>query len=341
MEDSLDKSLIIQREVTRIFGADKVYLCGGAVRDLLMGLAPKDFDFATPLSPDEVEAAIKSAGKRAYNIGRKFGTMGMKMDGQLVEITTFRHEAYTPGSRKPQVEFVQDITEDLSRRDFTINAIAKWGDRFIDPHGGRLDLLEKTIKAVGSPKDRFKEDPLRMLRAGRFAAQLGFTVESNTEEQAAKSSYKILEVSRERWVMELDKLLMTKTPSVGLDFLACTRLLTFMIPELSLQVGYDQNNPHHALTLWEHTKKVVDLSPPDITMRWTALLHDIGKVFVRTDKPDRSNYIKHDLLGAEMVNRIGLHLKWSNDRREQVSRLVLNHMMETSPLRPADIAAHS
>lgn len=318
-----------------------VYQVGGSVRDELLGLEPHDHDFATPLSPDDVEATIKAAGKRAYNIGKRFGTMGMKMDGQLVEITTFRHEAYILGSHKPQVEFVQDITADLSRRDFTINAIAKRGERYIDPHGGRLDLLEKTIKAVGSPKDRFKEDPLRMLRAARFAAQLGFTVESNTEGQAAKSSYKILEVSRERWVMELDKLLMTKSPSVGLDFLARTRMLNFMIPELSLQVGYDQNNPHHALTLWEHTKKVVDLSPVDINLRWTALLHDVAKPFTRTEKPDRSNYIKHDLLGAEMVNRIGLHLKWSNDRREQVSRLVFNHMVETSLLRPADIAAHS
>lgn len=317
-----------------------VYQVGGACRDELLGLTPKDFDFATPLSPDEVEAAIKAAGKRAYNIGKRYGTMGMKMDGQLVEITTFRHEAYAPGSRKPQVEFVQDITADLSRRDFTINAIAKRGSRYIDPFGGRLDLLEKTIKAVGNPKDRYKDDPLRMLRAARFAAQFGFTVESNTEAQAGKSAHKIIEVSRERWVQEMDKLLLTNTPSIGLDFLARTRLLNFMIPELSLQVGYDQNSPYHSLTLWEHTKRVVDLTPSDVTLRWAALLHDIGKPFTRTEKADRSNYIKHDLLGAELVNRIALQLKWSNDRREQVSKLVLNHMQETSPLRKADTAAH-
>jgi putative nucleotidyltransferase with HDIG domain len=318
-----------------------VYQVGGSVRDELLGLTPKDFDYATPLSPDEVETAIKTAGKRAYNIGKKFGTMGMKVNGQLVEITTFRHETYESGNRKPQVEFVQNITADLSRRDFTINAIAKRGDRFIDPHGGRLDILERVIKAVDSPKQRFKEDPLRMLRAARFAAQLDFTVDLYTEGYAGKMSHKILEVSRERWMIELDKLLLTDRPSVGLQFLARTRLLNFMIPELSLQVGYDQNSPYHEFTLWEHTLKVVEGVPADINLRWAALLHDVGKPFVRLEKSDRSTYIKHDLLGAELVERIARQLKWSNDRREEVKHLVFNHMQANSPLREADTAAHT
>jgi putative nucleotidyltransferase with HDIG domain len=318
-----------------------VYQVGGSVRDELLGIEPKDFDFTTPLSPDEVEAMVRAAGKHPYLIGKKFGTVGFKAASQMVEVTTFRQEAYEPGNRKPHVEFVTDITADLSRRDFTINAIAKRGSRYIDPFGGRLDLLEKSIKCVGLPKDRYKEDPLRMLRAARFASQLGFSVEANTEAYAGKMAHKILEVSRERWMIELDKLLMTERPSVGLDFLARTRLINFMIPELSLQVGYDQNNPHHAYTLWVHTLGVVDRSPCEIDLRWAALLHDIGKPFVRTEKPDRSNYIKHDLLGAELVERIALHLKWSNDRREAVKGLVFNHMQPNSPLREADTAAHS
>lgn len=317
-----------------------VYQVGGSVRDELLGRPASDIDYATPLSPDEVEARIKAAGKRAYSIGKKYGTVGMKLDGQFVEITTFRTETYETGNRKPQVEFVTDITADISRRDFTINAIAKRGNRYIDPFGGRLDLLERVIKGVGNPKDRYKEDPLRMLRAARFAAQLGFTVEANTESQAGKMAHRILTVSRERWVLEIDKLLMTAKPSIGLHFLARTRLLNFMIPELALQVGYDQNNPHHSLNLWDHTLAVVDGTPVDLHLRWAALLHDIGKPFIRTEKPDRSNYIKHDLLGAELVMRIGLHLKWSNERQEAVSALVLNHMQATSPLRPYDDAAH-
>jgi tRNA nucleotidyltransferase (CCA-adding enzyme) len=317
-----------------------VYQVGGSVRDELLGKTPVDFDFATPLSPDEIEAAIKAAGKRAYNIGKRFGTVGMKIDGQLVEVTTFRTETYEPGNRKPQVAFVTDITHDLARRDFTINAIARRGDRYIDPFGGRLDLLERMIKAVGLPQDRYKEDPLRMLRAARFASQLGFTVESNTEAQAGKLAHRILTVSRERWMIELDKLLLTEKPSIGLHFLARTRLLNFMLPELALQVGYDQNSPYHSLPLWDHTLAVVDAAPATLEMRWTALLHDIGKPFVRTEKPDRSNYIKHDLLGAELVTRLALYLKWSNDRRETVTNLVLNHMRPDSPLRPYDMEAH-
>ncbi len=316
-----------------------VYQVGGSVRDELLRKEPKDFDYATSLSPDEVEAAIKAAGKHAYGIGKKFGTIGMRIDGQLVEVTTFRAETYQEGSRKPSVEFVTDITADLSRRDFIINAIAKRGERYIDPSGGRLDLLERVIKAVGRPQDRYKEDPLRMLRAARFASQLGFTIESNTEGQAMRMCHRILMVSRERWMLELDKLL-TEKPSIGLQFLARTRLLNFMLPELALQVGYDQNSPYHSLPLWDHTLAVVDATPADLDLRWTALLHDIGKPFVRTEKPDRSNYIKHDLLGAELVTRLALYLKWSNDRREAVTDLVLNHMRPDSPLRPYDDAAH-
>lgn len=316
-----------------------VYLVGGSVRDEILGLKPKDYDFTTPLMPDTIESEVKAAGKRAYTIGKKFGTIGFKLEGEFIEVTTFRAEKYTAGSRKPEVEFVRDITHDLSRRDFTMNAIAKRGDKFIDPFGGRLDIMERLIKCVGKPHDRYKEDPLRMLRAARFAAQLGFSIEQLTESYVKRDAHKILEVSRERWGMEMDKLLMTETPSVGLDFLARTRLLNFMIPELSIQVGYDQNSPYHTLSLWEHTKKVVDLSPADVEIRWGALLHDVAKPYVRTDKSDRSNYIKHDLLGAESVLKIASYLKWSNDRTNNVSQLVLNHLKDSSPLRKADNAA--
>jgi putative nucleotidyltransferase with HDIG domain len=317
-----------------------VYQVGVSVRDELLGKTPKDHDYTTPLTPDEIEAAIKAAGKHAYTIGKRFGTVGIKIDGEFVEVTTFRTETYEPGNRKPAVEFVDDITHDLARRDFTINAIAKRGDRYIDPLGGRLDLLERVIKAVGRPQDRYTEDPLHMLRAARFASQLGFTVESNTEGQAMRMCHRILMVSHERWMIELDKLLLTEKPSIGLQFLARTRLLNFMLPELALQVGYDQNSPYHSLPLWDHTLAVVDATPADLAMRWTAFLHDIGKPFVRTEKPHQSNYIKHDLLGAELVARIALYLKWSNDRRETVTDMVLKHMRPDSPLRSYDDAAH-
>ena len=313
-----------------------VYLVGGGVRDELLGKEPKDLDFSTPLKPDEIEQAIKKAGKHAYNVGKRFGTVGMTIEGQKIEITTFRTEHYTPGSRKPQVEFVNDIIHDLSRRDFRMNAIAKRNGRYIDPFGGRLDILEHKIRSVGEPKARFKEDPLRLLRCAVFNSRLEFSVDNFLENTAKKMCHKILEVSKERWMMEMDKLLMTEHPQMGLDFLARTRLLNFMFPELALQVNYDQNSPHHSLTLWVHTMVVVSLTPKDINLRWAALLHDIAKPFTRTERPDRSNYIKHDLLGAELVLKYASYLKWSNARRDKVKELVFNHLLDGNPLKKPD-----
>ena len=319
---------------------DPVYLVGGSVRDLILNKEPKDYDFCTSLLPDEIEKAIQATGKKAYNIGKRFGTIGMTINGQMIEITTFRTEEYSEGNRKPNVEFVQDITADLSRRDFRINAIAYRDGRYIDPFGGRLDIIEKSIKCVGEPKARFKEDPLRMLRAARFTSQLEFSVDDFLTNTAMKMSHKILEVSKERWVMELDKLLMTNHPEFGLEFLAKTKLLHFMFPELAIQVGYNQNSPFHSMELWEHTKATVSYSSLDINIRWAALLHDIGKPFVRGEKPGRSNYIKHDLLGAEIVDKYATYLKWSNERRAKVAELVLTHLLTNSPLYEADKKAH-
>mgnify|MGYP001435452229 CR=1 FL=1 len=316
---------------------DPVYMVGGCLRDKLLGLNPKDFDFATPLLPDEIEEKVKLSGRKAYCVGKRFGTVGVKIDGQMVEITTFRNEKYEPGNRKPSVEFVMDITADLSRRDFTINAMAMREDKIIDPFGGRLDLLSKRIKCVGEPKHRFKEDPLRMLRAARFSSQLSFDIDPFLEANVGNLSYKILEISKERWMSELDKILMTDKPSSGLDFIMRTRLMNFMIPEMSLQFNYEQDSPHHYFNLWEHTKKVVDLSDKEINLRWAALLHDVAKPFLRTkNKKGYSNYILHDYLGSEIVKKTAGYLKWSNDRTEKVSKLVFGHLIENSPLKKFD-----
>lgn len=308
---------------------------------MLLGKAPHDYDFATPLTPDEIEAAVRAAGKRPYTTGKRFGTIGFKIDSHLIEVTTFRLESYTPGSRKPQVEFVDDITHDLSRRDFTINAMAMREEgSIVDPFGGHDDLHHRLIRTVNKPFARYNEDPLRMLRAARFASQLGFDVEEQTEHQAAKKAHKILDVSKERWVQELDKLLLSDHPAQGLDFLARTRLINFMIPELALQVGYDQDSPYHELELWQHTVKTVSLTPNDLTLRWAALLHDVGKPYVRTkNRRGYSNYVYHELVGAELTEKIGHYLKWPSQRISAVSRLVKDHLNTDSPLHDADAAA--
>lgn len=318
-------------------------MVGGSVRDRLLGRVPKDYDFATPLTPDEIEVTVRKHERKPYLIGKRFGTVGFKVNGQMIEMTTFRSEKYRAGSRKPDVAFVTDIDADLARRDFTINAIALLPDGSIhDPFGGKADLKTHTIRCVGKPKDRFKEDPLRLLRMCRFASQFGgtFNVSEQTWEQACALSHSILDVSRERWVIEMDKMLMTEKPSVSLQHLADSRLLNYMIPELALQVGYDQNNPHHSKTLWEHTLAVVDNAPGPASILWAALLHDVGKPFVMTTNgKGKSNYINHERVGAEIALKTGRYLRWSNDRVETVTSLVLHHMDEDSPLRAADNVA--
>jgi putative nucleotidyltransferase with HDIG domain len=196
------------------------------------------------------------------------------------------------------------------------------------------------VRSVGKPADRFREDPLRLLRAARFAAQLGFVVDPETEACAERKARDILLVSRERWVQELDKLLLADKPSIGLDFLARTRLLVYMIPELAIQVGYDQDSPYHELTLWEHTLSTVDLAPKDLNLRWAALFHDIGKPAVRTrNKRGYCNYLSHELVGAEIADRLCHYLKLSNERRSAVVELVRTHLKNASPIRAADNAS--
>jgi len=317
-----------------------VYLVGGSVRDKLLGKEPKDYDFTTPLLPETIEQKIKESGRKVYLIGKRFGTIGFKIDGDVIELTSFRTEKYREGNRKPDVIFVGDLEADLSRRDFTINAMAMDDETLHDPFGGEQDLVAKVIRCVGKPSERFKEDPLRMLRAGRFASQLGFSIEEVTFDMCAQLNYKILEISKERWGMELDKILLSDNPSIGLDFLMNTRLMNFMIPEIALQLDYDQTNSHHSLTLWKHTKKVVEATPKDIELRWSALLHDMGKPFVRRLKKEgHCSYHKHDMLGKEMVLKLATYLKWSNNRKDNISHLVFKHMDEDSPLKDADRGA--
>lgn len=344
------------KQVEEIMKPHAVYAVGGCVRDYLLSIEPKDYDFCTPATPDEIEACIKAKGKRAYLVGKKFGTIGCKIDDEMIEITTFRSEEYEPGNRKPKVEYVKSINEDLSRRDFTINAMAirltKGNIRIIDPFCGQEDLEYRLIKCVGSPKQRFKEDPLRILRAIRFAGRFSFGIEEETWKKMEKMSIHILEISKERWMMELDKILMGNNVVLSLINLWQSNLFKYMIPELELQKDYDQNSQYHKHNLLCHTSLVVEATPQDINLRWAALLHDIAKPFVRTDKfigidgdkehPElnstsiKSNYIGHEILGAEMVDRIATHLKWSNERREAVVKLVRTHLNDDCPLRKYD-----
>lgn len=355
------KTELIEK-VTEMMKSYPVYLVGGACRDHLLNKEPKDYDFCTPAEPDEIERLIKADKRKAYLTGKRFGTLGCKVDGEMVEITTFRTEKYKKGSRKPDVEYVKTIHEDLSRRDFTINAMAlrlhKGKLKLIDPFGGQKDLEAGVIRAVGHPKQRFKEDPLRILRAVRFACRLGFEIEENTEKKMKLKGIYLLDISKERWMMELDKILLSEYSGYGLRLLWENELFKFIIPELQLQLNYDQNSQYHKFSLDIHTIKVVAATPKDLDLRWSALLHDIAKPFVRTDKEVtterkdinnpkpvkveriktkiKTNYIGHEKLGADMVLRLASHFKWSNDRRDNVVELVRNHLEDDCPLREYD-----
>ncbi len=336
-------------KVTKMMYPHPVYLVGGAERDYIRGVEPKDYDFCTPAEPMAIEGAIKLSGKRAYLIGKKFGTIGCKVDGQMVEITTFRTEKYTTGSRKPEVEYVTHIHADLSRRDFTINAMAirltKGHLRILDPFGGAEDLEDLKLRAVGHPKQRFKEDPLRILRAVRFACGVGLELEDATEKKAKKMAIHILEISKERWMQEMDKILMSDRVEYGLELMWELGLFRYMIPELQQQYKYNQNSDYHKYLLHTHTEKVVSACPKDLDLRWAALLHDIAKPFVRTDKIigmdmysdiTKSNYVGHEKLGADLVLKLALHFKWSKERRERVVDLVKNHLDDDCELREYD-----
>lgn len=333
--------------VTEMMKPHLVYLVGGAVRDYVMGNEPKDYDFCTPAEPDEIEEKIREYKnkhgdqRKVYGVGKKFGTLGCKIEEQMVEITTFRTEEYEPGNRKPNVKYVKSINEDLSRRDFTINAMAmriiNGKIKIIDPFNGRNDIKNHCIRAVGNARQRFKEDPLRMLRACRFASRYNFEIFSDTDKRMKSGAIRILDISKERWVMELDKILMSDYVEKGLYELWENKLFTYIIPEIQMQLDYNQNSNYHNFYLDEHTTKVVAATPKDINLRWAALLHDIAKPFVRTEnKKGHSNYIGHEKLGADMVLRIAGHLKWSNERTKSVVELIKNHLNDDCPLRKYD-----
>ena len=326
---------------------DPVYLVGGSVRDALMGRECADFDFSTPLGPDAIEQSIRAAGRRPYLMGKRFGTVAFRLDGLTIEVTTFRSESYTEDSRRPSVEFLPDLEQDLGRRDFTINAMARHGDELIDLFGGRADLEAGTVRAVGDPVERFLEDPLRMLRAARFVSQLDFCIDEQTRLAATELSPRILFVARERWMIELDQLLMGPGVESALRLLADTGLMRFLLPEIGLQRTIWQGSGEGARSLFDRTVEAVSSAPNEITARWAALLRDVASPYLATSElaapdlaapdpvaPELSREAVGDgarsdkaLLGSEIVERTALYLKWSNRRREDVKRLVAEEPM--------------
>ena len=305
------------------------YAVGGCVRDACLGLAPHDYDLCTAAAPDTI--ALTFSDFPLVRAGEKHGTVGVVLDGQVIEITTFRTEGDYRDSRHPQwVRFVADITQDLARRDFTVNAMAYSPLRgYADPFGGRADLDKHILKAVGDPICRFTEDALRILRGVRFAVRYGLSPEPETLLAMETLAHRMELLAKERIFDELCKLLPLLTAG---DLCRFAPIFCAVLPELTAAVGFEQHNPHHSYDIFTHTAHVVAGVPADLTLRWAALLHDVGKVPTFTlDEQGRGHFLGHAEVGGEMANAILHRLKAPTQLREDVVFLIKKHMTPLSP----------
>lgn len=325
------------------------YLVGGAVRDLVMGLAPGDVDLTTDATPDEMDAIYGQAGYKTHDVGksRELGTIVIVVNGENIEVTTFRQESeYSDGRHPDEVAFVKNVRDDLARRDLTINAMAM--DPFtldvVDPFGGMADLDKGIIRAVGNPSQRFDEDPLRTFRACRFGARFGFPVESATFEAIKAAKGKAATTAKERVRMELMKMLkQSERPSKGIECLRKAGLLELVLPELVSTIGVEQPEQFHKHNVYEHILAVVDAVPKEKPLiRLAALFHDVGKpgakewneskqrhMFIGHE--DESMLITRDAMGKE-------RMAFSTDDRKYVEMLVKNHMLQYDPDKWSDKA---
>lgn len=301
-----------------------LYLVGGSVRDELLHLPVHDYDCTTDAEPEEIKRLIRNAGADAiYSVGERFGTIGAIFGEHHVEITTYRTESYTPGSRKPAVAFGTSLEEDLSRRDFTINAMARpaVGGPLLDPFGGRWDLAAGVVRAVGDPDERFREDPLRLLRAVRFSAQFDFAMEDTTRLALAHNADALKTISMERIRDEFNRILIAPRPGRFVGELCQLGLMTHIVPQfLDLRSRADGRARHK--DNFQHTLIVLDRAPPILTVRWGALLHDIAKPRVMSVAEDEVHFYGHEQVGSDMARRIMRRLKFDTATIERVSTLV-------------------
>jgi poly(A) polymerase len=312
----------------------QLYMVGGTVRDVLLHRGQSaDADLATDARPDEIKRLVAPTRPNAIVlVGERFGTVRLHYDTSIVEITTFRTERYNPESRKPEVCFGESLQEDLLRRDFTINAMARdpLNGHVIDLFGGRHDLEDRIIRAVGSePDKRFDEDPLRLLRAVRFASQLDFQIEPETRRSIVRQAAKLQKISRERIRDEMNKLLLSDHPAKGLNLLVELGLMEWIIAEvLELRGVSQQQTPRAPATkdVYAHVLRVVERSSPRLATRWGALLHDIAKPRTKTVEDGKVHFLGHEDVGAYMARDILRRLHFDREFIENVSKLVRLHM---------------
>ena len=312
-------------------------LVGGPVRDVLLGARPGDLDLTTDATPDRVLEITRNWADSTWTVGIAFGTVGLRKGNTVFEITTYRSEQYGRTSRKPDVRYGKSLEEDLGRRDFSVNAMAARlpGYDFTDPFGGFDALKEKVLRTPGPPEQSFSDDPLRILRAARFAAQLGFTVAPEVRRAMTEQASRLGIVSAERITAELTKLMLTPDPAAGIDVLVQTAVADQVLPEVAmLRMEADEHHRHkdvyqHSLTV---LRQAIELEPRyglegDLVVRLAALLHDIGKPRTRSLLPGgRVAFHHHEVAGAKMARRRLTALRFPNDVVRDVSELVKLHL---------------
>ena len=305
----------------------EAYIVGGCVRDKLLGLIPHDYDITTSAKPHEIKRIFKDF--KTILIGEEFGTIGILIEETLYEVTTFRIDGKYKNFRKPEnVIFSENLVEDLKRRDFTINAMAmdSMGELY-DPFGGKKDLEDKVLRAVGRPNERLKEDAIRILRAIRFAGRLNLFIEDDLFDAISFERKLLKKISPERIFDEFSKMITSDRPSYYLLLMEETGVLEIIFPELKRTVGFSQFSPYHDKTLFDHLICVMDEVKPDLALRLAALFHDISKVDTLSIGEDgRGHFYGHEILGADLVSEILKRLRVSNKIIDKVKILILDHM---------------
>ena len=312
-------------------------LVGGSVRDVFLGRQPGDLDLTTDAPPPEILAIVGDWADKVWTVGIDFGTVGLRKGSTILEITTYRSEEYAPRSRKPGVSYGTSLKADLRRRDFTVNAMAARlpAHEIVDPFGGLVALREKVLRTPGTADESFSDDPLRILRAARFSAQLGFAVADDVRQAMGRQAGRLEIVSAERITDELSKLMLTPDPARGIELLVDTDVAGYVLPEVpQLRLEADEHYRHkdvyqHSLTV---LRQAVGLEERygltgDLVLRLAALLHDIGKPKTRDRLPDgRVTFHHHEVVGAKMARKRLTELRFPKDVTSDVSRLVELHL---------------
>ena len=310
----------------------QAYIVGGCVRDMILGREPKDWDITTDAVPQDTTRILNEADIKNYPKGEQYGTIAAIIDEEDYEITTYRLESDYSDARRPKaVSFAKDLKEDLARRDLTINAMAydPMTGELVDPFGGQEDLEKKVIKAVGRPDERFHEDALRLMRAIRFASRYGFDLDEDTKKAIKRNAERLRYVSAERVRDELNGILLTQKPSVGLQLLHDLGLMKIVLPEVDILDTVPQQSPWHHKNVFGHTLDVVDNSPAREDVRWATLLHDTGKEKARVrDEAGRDRFIGHDKISADISHDVLRRLKFKTNVANKIEKLILLHQAE-------------